>query len=286
MGNMNKTIPEYLYHYTDVDTLALILSNKTIRFNSLVNMDDKQEQMSRDKQNFGRFVFVSCWTDDEKESIPMWRMYTTKGRGVRIKLPVNPFKIYEYTGKELRDKHSLSSLLSLGDESIPHRFIIPDTELFGKDYHLFNMNENNQLYRIKYVDDIDILKPNYLNRTNTGIDIDINKVGCYKNTYWEFQKEWRYILRIFPFNMKELTSLSVEEVQKRNIPLIKGFLNGNISLPFDYYDLHLADSNYEKMGITLSPDISQSAKLFTQLLVDRYNPKCKIKESVLTNLIQ
>lgn len=26
-------VPEYLYHYTNLDTLALILKNKTIRFN-------------------------------------------------------------------------------------------------------------------------------------------------------------------------------------------------------------------------------------------------------------
>lgn len=58
-------------------------------------MDDIQEQVSTDKQNFGKFVFVSSWTSDEKESISMWRMYTPKQRGVRIKLKVNPF--IEYT---------------------------------------------------------------------------------------------------------------------------------------------------------------------------------------------
>ena len=37
---------EYLYHYTTVDTLELILKNKTIRFNPLTKMDDNLEQWS------------------------------------------------------------------------------------------------------------------------------------------------------------------------------------------------------------------------------------------------
>ena len=37
-------MPEYLYHYTAVDTLELILKNKTIRFNPLTKMDDNLEK--------------------------------------------------------------------------------------------------------------------------------------------------------------------------------------------------------------------------------------------------
>ena len=31
---------EYLYHYTNIETLLLILKNKTLAFNSLQNVDD------------------------------------------------------------------------------------------------------------------------------------------------------------------------------------------------------------------------------------------------------
>ena len=51
---------DYLYHYTNTETLALILSNKTIRFNSLNNVDDLQEQETSDVKNFGQYCFVSC----------------------------------------------------------------------------------------------------------------------------------------------------------------------------------------------------------------------------------
>ena len=66
---------EYLYHYTNIETLALILHNHTFRFNSLDKMDDLQEQETADLKNAGQFCYISSWTDDVAESIPMWNMY-------------------------------------------------------------------------------------------------------------------------------------------------------------------------------------------------------------------
>ena len=39
---------EYLYHYTSIETLLLILKNKTLAFNSLINVDDLEECESKD----------------------------------------------------------------------------------------------------------------------------------------------------------------------------------------------------------------------------------------------
>ena len=76
---------EYLYHYTNIETLALILQNHSFRFNSLDKMDDLQEQETADLKNVGQFCYISSWTDDVDESIPMWNMYTSINSGVRIK---------------------------------------------------------------------------------------------------------------------------------------------------------------------------------------------------------
>ena len=65
-------MPEELYHYTNIESLALILKNRTIRFNSLDKMDDLQETMTADVENAGRFTYVSCWTADVKENIALW----------------------------------------------------------------------------------------------------------------------------------------------------------------------------------------------------------------------
>lgn len=77
---------EYLYRYTSLESLALILKSRQIRLNPLDKMDDLQEQKTADVENLGKFVFISSWTEESDESIPMWRMYTDPRAGVRIKM--------------------------------------------------------------------------------------------------------------------------------------------------------------------------------------------------------
>lgn len=43
---------EYIYHYTSIETLALILQSKKIRFNSLKNVDDINETEFSDENEF------------------------------------------------------------------------------------------------------------------------------------------------------------------------------------------------------------------------------------------
>ncbi len=51
---------EYLYHYTSIETLALILKNRTIRFNNLLNVDDPEEAETKDLGLSGKHCLVSC----------------------------------------------------------------------------------------------------------------------------------------------------------------------------------------------------------------------------------
>ena len=77
---------DMVYHYTSLDVLALILANRTIRFNNLCNLDDPLEKYVKSisfsnsekndgRVNLGRYCFVSCWSTEEEESISMWDMY-------------------------------------------------------------------------------------------------------------------------------------------------------------------------------------------------------------------
>ena len=77
-----------IYHYTTIDNLALILKNRTIRFNRLDNgLDDLQEgSISSNGVKLGNYGFVSCWTENKEENIPLWKLYTDNGVGVRIAL--------------------------------------------------------------------------------------------------------------------------------------------------------------------------------------------------------
>lgn len=72
---------DYIHHYTNINTLALILKNKKIRFNRLDRVDDMSEAKALRGYNLSQYLFVSCWTDSEEESIPQWHMYTNSMTG-------------------------------------------------------------------------------------------------------------------------------------------------------------------------------------------------------------
>lgn len=277
----NQNIPEYLYHYTDVDSLALILKNKTIRLNSLDKMDDLQEQLSADKQNFGKFVFVSSWTAENTESIPMWRMYTPKHRGIRIKLPINPFVEYSPTLSEFA-KCINSSFTGNGESQPNFTTIIPISEVLNKEFFLNNYITNNQLFEVKYTEDDSLLKPNIFKIVDNEAIISLNDIGIYKNKYWVFQKEWRYRLLFLPISVKKLMKGNMQESYKMQMQIMAG----QAGLSFNHYDLKIRDESFDRMSIMLAPDISLSSKIFVELLVKEYCPHCNVNESVLTNLIQ
>ena len=50
MGNTEFDHIDRLYHYTTVESLALILKNRTLRLNPLDKMDDLQEAQSQSRQ--------------------------------------------------------------------------------------------------------------------------------------------------------------------------------------------------------------------------------------------
>ncbi len=63
-----------IHHYTNIESLAMILSTKKIRFNRLDRMDDLEEGcVEAQRIPLGKYTYVSCWTEDDEESIPLWK---------------------------------------------------------------------------------------------------------------------------------------------------------------------------------------------------------------------
>lgn len=73
-----------LFHYTTIETLALILNSKSIKFSRLDQLDDKTESEPFAEFNPLSYIFSCSLTDDPIESIPMWKMYSNMGTGIRI----------------------------------------------------------------------------------------------------------------------------------------------------------------------------------------------------------
>ena len=78
---------DYIYNYTSLNVLAEILANRTLRLNSLANVDDMLEAETHDFDGLVNYVFVSSWSNDSKENIALWNLYTPKMTGIRIGFP-------------------------------------------------------------------------------------------------------------------------------------------------------------------------------------------------------
>lgn len=254
--------PKYLYHYTTIETLELIIKNKNIRFGSLLNVDDLEEVKSADLEKVGSYCFVSCWTDNEVESIPLWDMYTNKMKGVRLKMPVDMFEKYMVNGPYV-DKE--------------YESYFKYNEIFRTD-GMIHPKYNEILEKIIYTDDEELLNPKVINLEENKLEINLNKVGKYKNTHWTFQNEWRYIIRILPITLHEIQTQDYRSVIQR--------LNKGECLNGDCYFLDIKEQAFEQMEILLGPNINDKDRITVESLVATYNPNAKIMTSNLKNKVK
>lgn len=264
-----------IYHYTNIETLALILKNKTIRFNRLDQVDDLEEGKAESLGvQFCKYVFVSCWTDVVEESIPLWKMYGGDSGGIRISLEQEMFK--EYLAKDLDFKNGTSTIGSITIK-------IPPEDLTNPEYLILPiLDYDNPLFyrKIEYVKDISEYVKDAIQNNKDGYKIEMMRFGYYKNKRWQFQNEVRFVLYIFPYNI-----LQNGADPNASMRLMHSFFQ-NKPLPFHYYDMHLKDDALDNMEITLSPSITEAQKIIVQTLIDKYAPKATIKDSTLGNIVR
>ena len=275
---------DYLYHYTTISSLALILKNKTLRLNSLEQMDDLQEIKSMDIQNFGKFIYVSAWTDKKEEIIPMWKMYTKPQFGVRIGLPKNPFQIIDSKTNEFRDPTDNEIRIIQNEKNEGIYPIIRMEDMLHKNCIISNISLGQQLIKIDYTMNIEKLEPQVLtiDMNNMSFNANLSKLGCVKNNYWKFQQEWRYIIRAIPFSIIN----SFENYEAEMMKFQRNIIKGQAEKPFPYIDLQLSVRDLERMQIITAPDMPESNKILVESLVGKYNPKAQIISSKLEGLLK
>lgn len=272
--------PAILYHYTNLESLALILQNKTLRFNPLNKMDDLQENMTNDIKNIGRFFFASCWTDDAEESIPMWNMYASLNSGVRIALLRSPFVRYRITAEEISELTGMPmSNINLGENGLES--FLPFSDLLKGFYSSAFLSDGNILKKIEYTSDIDKLVPQIREDTEAGISLNLEKVGKFKNTKWAFQHEWRYLMSILPVDVFG----NPETMEKRFSEMIQHLIKGTLPHMLDYYDLKLDQKAIESIEVIPSPKMSPGNIVLLKQLMAFHGLSDRVKTSELVGLI-
>lgn len=271
--------PEYLYHYTSIEALALILKNKTIRFSRLDLVDDPEEGGTADYGDLSRFYFVSCWTDEEKESIPMWKMYSNDLKGVRIKLPTFVFKKYK---REIREiTYNKDGTEIKGQPKTSYSYIEP--KILSRNDVTSPETPEDILVKVQYTDNDSLICPSAIsklitineegNASDFKLDINLKVAGKHKREFWEFQKEYRYILFASPWKLEDFNYSTLEGY-------LQHFKKSNfIEVTEKHIDLKVDEEKFKDMTITLSPKAGEAEKTIIDLLVKEYNPSSKIETS-------
>lgn len=267
-SNMN------LYHYTSIENLALILKNKTIRFSRLDCVDDVEEStVYEDMVPMGKYTFVSCWTDNEEESIPLWNLYTPGMKGVRIKMKSSDI-FFKYKHKPGVYNTSAGSL-TISNKELETFFTLE--EQFNDTYTILfqGIDSKEFIRRVEYSKDYKSRLRSAINYTyDTGkpfLNILTHDVGKFKNEHWAFQEEIRFSLTIVP---------TWRNAENNNLNIIEAIQLG-IELPFNYYDLKMDDTGFSNMEITLGPHCSYSDEIIIESLLKNLNPTAKINKSKL-----
>lgn len=273
----------YLYHYTSLNTLALILSNQTICFNNLLNVDDMEEAETNDMGKFGRFVYVSCWTDDSEESIPLWNLYTPNMHGVRIRLPVFPFKKYSYKKGDLFLSEDIGTYI--------------DLQQIYTDNQISIVPKEPHLVKVEYTDDPTKLFPKVktesfegaanlflqarslsdLRAKNVKVEYSFAELGKYKRSNWAFQREWRYIISTGPMGSKDLHPSTLAKQQE----VIRRIEDRSFLPPHQQLYLSIDSEALKDLEVVFGPRMNASEKIMAKALLTKYCPTAEYRESLL-----
>lgn len=269
-----------IHHYTNLETLAMILSTGKLIFNRLDRVDDLEEGgIQSDGVRLGQYVFVSCWTENAEESIPLWKMYANGESGIRISIDSDMFQ--DFLIKDLCLPNGMKSEGSL-------IYKIPKEELENPNYFLLPIFNNNgeMFYRkIEYVDDIvgatnDIVHRTMTGETHANVEISFSKVGKYKHKRWAFQEETRFAVTILPVNPLILPNPDDAATAVLNC------LYNHLQLPFTSYFMSLKQSALNKMTITLNPAATEAQYILAEALCAKYAPGATVKKSALATNVK
>ncbi|MGR8932593.1 MAG: hypothetical protein ACU836_18375 [Gammaproteobacteria bacterium] len=275
-----------IYHYTSIESLALILKNRNLRFTRLDHVDDVREAQSHFDINFGQYFFVSCWTQQEEESIPQWNMYSREMQGVRIELPEYPFANYR-----LEPKPDCGGINWDGVLKSPWPF----EALWGPSYFIVPwFSSGNWLAGpVKYVPSVAAKYAQYVRREmlspkNDKVEVEsLPMLPRYKSIEWEFQKEYRFSLFVFPSLPVPARDDPSREQFFNTIGNYQGTaFNRNKDPGITYIDVPLAPTALHNLVVRTGPKSTPGGQTCIEALVRHFAPEARIEQSVLSGTIR
>jgi hypothetical protein len=272
-----------IHHYTNINTLELILKNRTIRFNRLDRVDDLEEGKPYGKYNVSKYLFVSCWTDSDFESIPQWNIYTDKMRGVRITLPKNMFV------NHLIKPPNYMFALPEGYYYSP----IPEERLLTDKYYVLPTFKNIEKLgkKVEYVDEPSEYYNDIVHKTKDKVYNSLTflrpiAIAKYKRKVWEFQSEFRFILFIVPINVKPRGRVWSEGDSRILISKIISNIVNEVNPNLDYFDVDLNPIALNNIIVTIGPCASPGDKNNVESLIKQHTKNGVVENSKLHGTVR
>lgn len=181
-----EKLPGALYQYTSIDSLEKIITTRSVRFSRLDTVNDSEEAAASDVPFAASSVFVSCWSVDEREHIPMWSMYGRSFAGVRLRLPSNMFTgrrramVFEKGGAHSTFEGKYEILRQAPASHTTGRSIVGPNKIW-------------------YSDDADYRNRRLVHRRGNAAHFFPYDLGMVKNTNWTYEQEWRFKISALPF---------------------------------------------------------------------------------------
>lgn len=281
--------PDFLYHYTSIDGLAHILRSKKIRFSRLDLLDDVNEGQSKDSVDWRKYYFVSCWTADEEESIPLWHMYTPEMKGVRLKLPTKFFKSYEINLSEVPKFIHLADT-SKAPEGANIRLLsyMPYDMLHREDYFVMPnfFDDENWPLKVEYTNNEDLLNQDLIgyNEHLQMTSVNSFEVAKYKKKVWSFQDEWRFRICCFNAAPRSLKD-EMSENDYYNL-MVKELSTLDKGVSQQYFFMEIDDNAFKSIEISLGPKLELAQEIIVDALVKTYCPTASVIKSTLSGHIR
>jgi hypothetical protein len=278
---------QYLHHYTTIDTLALILKNRTIRFNRLDYVDDVGESHKYGEYNLSRYLFVSCWTNTDEENIPLWHMYSKGMTGIRLSLPIDPFDYQPLKPHPVLGGQVTGQLLSF----------LPIEEIFTNEY-IINatcmFNKKTLIRQVEYVDENKLAE---IRKQAVQITVDANgnawtqiagptELAGYKSKKWEFQAEVRYVIMAMPSPPISPGEDPASNLANNFSPFLIKSIQDGTGPNKDFFDISISPSAIDNIKITLAPLSTEADQIIIDALLQKYAKNGTSSKSSLTHVIR
>lgn len=240
-----------LYHYTSFDALKKILTNKSLKFNRIDRVNDRLEHSVFGEDELSKLVFVSCFSTEQIESIPMWSIYGKNKNGIRLTIELDKPKFIDSflhkQGKTIVPNSSEEILCWYGKNNMP-----------CVDWY-YTVNMKDVVY------DIDAVKRNPI-KYGDGDDVwfNLTAMASIKRVEWQYEHECRMIATL-------RTS------------------RDNVSAPdIDYILVPIKFDNIKKLSIIFNPwmdtDTKEEIKRFINSIADLLT-NTFFEDSILTEEI-